>query len=64
MFLSQTNVDDVVVVVVVAVAVAVSYTWQLFSFPIWHIHGVENTHHWGKHHCTAGLQFNKTGTDQ
>ena len=24
----------------------------------------ENTHHWGKHHCTAGLQFNKTGTDQ
>jgi len=24
----------------------------------------ENTHRWGKHHCTAGLQFNKTGTDQ
>ena len=24
----------------------------------------ENTHRWGKDHCTAGLQFNKTGTDQ
>ena len=24
----------------------------------------ENTHRWGKHHCMAGLQFNKTGTDQ
>ena len=24
----------------------------------------ENTHRWGKHHCTAGLQFNKTGTDE
>ena len=24
----------------------------------------ENTHRWGKHLCTAGLQFNKTGTDQ
>ena len=24
----------------------------------------ENTHHWEKDHCTAGLQFNKTGTDQ
>ena len=24
----------------------------------------ENTHRWGKDHCTAGLQLNKTGTDQ
>ena len=24
----------------------------------------ENIHRWGKEHCTAGLQFNKTGTDQ
>ena len=24
----------------------------------------ENTHCWGKHHCMAGLQFNKTGTAQ
>ena len=24
----------------------------------------ENTHRWGKDHCTAGLQFNKNGTDQ
>ena len=24
----------------------------------------ENTHRWGKHHCTAGLQFNKTENDQ
>ena len=23
-----------------------------------------NTHHWGMYHCTAGLQFNKTGIDQ
>ena len=23
-----------------------------------------NTHHWGKDHCTAALQFNKTGTQQ
>ena len=23
----------------------------------------ESTHRWGKDHCTAGLQFNKTGTD-
>ena len=24
----------------------------------------ENTHRWGKDHCTAGLQFNKTGLDR
>ena len=24
----------------------------------------ESTHRWGKDHCTAGLQFKKTGTDQ
>ena len=24
----------------------------------------ENTYRWGKDHCTAGLQFNMTGTDQ
>ena len=24
----------------------------------------ENTHRWGKDHCTAGLQFNKTGLYQ
>ena len=24
----------------------------------------ENTHRWGKDNCSAGLQFNKTGTDQ
>ena len=24
----------------------------------------ENTHRWRKLHCTAGLQFNKTETDQ
>ena len=24
----------------------------------------ENSHRWWKDHCTAGLQFNKTGFDQ
>ena len=26
--------------------------------------GAENSHRWGKHHCMAGLQINKTRTDQ
>ena len=26
--------------------------------------GPENTHHWGKYHCMAGLKFNKTVLDR